>query len=167
MRVVDDEPVSALVAATIVRRLGLEVTTASDGDDAWCHLQASDLDLAISDREEPVLGGLELCRRLRDEGTVGLDAPAKAEAGRVRYTYLILVTAHDNWSHTLAGMEAGADDYLTKPVTGALASGPGRSRQQSARARPARPPHGPAQPSRAPRGPRPPRRAGVSPRLNL
>ena len=118
--VVDDEPVSALVAATIVRRLGHEVTTASDGDDAWRHLQAGAFDVVISDRDMPVVGGLELCRRLREEGPAGLDGPVgTAGAGPVRYTYLILVTAHDSWSDALVGMQAGADDYLSKPVSSA------------------------------------------------
>jgi len=126
--VVDDEPVSALVAATIVRRLGHEVTTASDGDDAWQHLQAGAFDVVISDRDMPVVGGLELCRRLREQGPVGLDGAARTVgagtggagtggAGQVRYTYLILVTAHDSRSDALVGMQAGADDYLSKPVS--------------------------------------------------
>ena len=91
--VVDDEPVSALMAAAIVRRLGHEVTTASDGDDAWRHLQAGDFAVVISDRDMPVVGGLELCRRLRQEGLAGLDGPVgTGGAGQVRYTYLIPVS---------------------------------------------------------------------------
>ncbi len=68
----------------------------------------------------PVLGGLELCRRLREQGPAGLDGPVgTAESRHVRYTHLILVTAHDSWSDALVGMQAGADDYLSKPVSSA------------------------------------------------
>src|SRR5207248_7793924 len=75
---------------------------AEDGDQAWDMFQGSGVQVVISDWMMPGMDGDELCRRVRSDP----DAP---------YVYFILFTSLDDRAHVVRGMEAGADDYLTKP----------------------------------------------------
>ena len=76
---------------------------ATDGAEAWRILQSADAPrLAIVDWLMPGMDGVELCRRAR-------------ASERTKYTYLMLLTARDNSADIVAGLDAGADDYLTKP----------------------------------------------------
>ena len=80
-----------------------EVSTAADGDAAWTQLQRSDGPvLAILDWVMPGMAGPQLCREVRANPTT---------AG----VYLILLTARNSAADILAGMRAGADDFVTKP----------------------------------------------------
>jgi len=101
--VADDDPVSSrLLAATLVK-WGHKVVTATDGHEAWQMLQGEREPLvAILDWVMPDLEGVEVCRRVRNEIT---DVPI----------YLILLTAKSSKENLIAGLDAGADDYLTKP----------------------------------------------------
>jgi diguanylate cyclase (GGDEF)-like protein len=101
--VVDDEPLSRHVMQAAVERLGHEWTAAEDGEAAWQCFRQDKPDVLITDLMMPRVDGLELCRRVR----------ADARAG---YTYIILVTVLDDRQDVLRGMEAGADDYLVKPL---------------------------------------------------
>jgi diguanylate cyclase (GGDEF)-like protein len=102
--VVDDELVSRLVVQAAVERLGHRWVAASDGEEAWRHFDDDDRpDVLITDLLMPGADGLELCRRVR----------ASAETG---YTYIILATMLGDREDVVRGMEAGADDYLVKPV---------------------------------------------------
>jgi diguanylate cyclase (GGDEF)-like protein len=101
--VVDDELVSRLVVQAAVERLGHRWVAASDGEEAWRHFQDDRPDVLITDLLMPGADGLELCRRVR----------ASAETG---YTYIILATMLGGHEDVVRGMEAGADDYLVKPV---------------------------------------------------
>jgi len=101
--VVDDELVSRLVVQAAVERLGHRWVAASDGEEAWRHFQDDRPDVLITDLLMPEADGLELCRRVR----------ASAETG---YTYIILATMLGGHEDVVRGMEAGADDYLVKPV---------------------------------------------------
>jgi diguanylate cyclase (GGDEF)-like protein len=101
--VVDDDPLARRLAEAAVARLGHQATAAQDGQAAWrCYHQDAP-DVLITDLVMPRVDGLELCRRVR----------ADAHAG---YTYIILVTALSDRRDVHRGMEAGADDYLIKPV---------------------------------------------------
>ena len=101
--IAEDEPVTQLQLAAALRGMGHEVTVAADGREAWADLQFGHFPIVISDWQMPDMEGPELCRRLR----------ARADA---RYTYFILVTATGGKQRYLEGMEAGADDFITKPV---------------------------------------------------
>jgi diguanylate cyclase (GGDEF)-like protein len=101
--VVDDELVSRLVVQAAVERLGHRSVAASDGEEAWRHFDDDRPDVLITDLLMPGADGLELCRRVR----------ASAETG---YTYIILATMLGDREDVVRGMEAGADDYLVKPV---------------------------------------------------
>lgn len=101
--VADDDRTSRLLLQRTLERWGQEVTIAGDGQEAWTILQASeDHDLAILDWMMPHLDGLEVCRRLR------ATRPDRA-------LYLVLLTARNRSEDLIAGLEAGADDYVTKP----------------------------------------------------
>lgn len=76
---------------------------ASNGAEAWRLLQDPGIRIAVLDWEMPDANGPELCRRTR------------ASSKRL-YTYVILLTSRDNPEDIIAGLLAGADDYMTKPV---------------------------------------------------
>jgi two-component system chemotaxis response regulator CheY len=102
--VVDDDPVSLVLAATVVETLGHVVDTASTGLAAWAMLEQAHYDVLVTDREMPGLDGLALCERVRARGGA--------------YCYVVILTGHDSAEEAYAGMSAGADDYLTKPLNG-------------------------------------------------
>jgi two-component system, cell cycle response regulator len=100
--VVDDDAVTRRILQVSVTRLGHECLLAKDGNEGWQIAEREVVDAVISDWTMPGLDGLELCRRVRMQRTSA-------------YTYFILLTANDARQHFLAGMQAGADDYLRKP----------------------------------------------------
>lgn len=101
--IAEDETVSRrLLEATLVR-WGYEVVVASDGMEAWEALQGDDApSLAILDWMMPSMDGLEVCRRIRN-------LPSSTPP------YLILLTAKGRREDIVTGLEAGANDYVTKP----------------------------------------------------
>jgi two-component system, cell cycle response regulator len=102
--IADDDQVSRRLLEATLRRWGHEVVSANDGQEAWEVLQADDAPkLAILDWMMPHLDGTTVCRLVRQKG-----GPS--------YTYLVLATSRDGKKDLLEGLEAGADDYLTKPI---------------------------------------------------
>lgn len=101
--VVDDDPVSSAQLSAIARAGGYEVKGAQNGREAWELLQLARVPIVISDWYMPEMDGPELCRRIR------------ARTGEP-YVYFILVTSRGGKQQYLAGMEAGADDFIAKPV---------------------------------------------------
>ena len=101
--IAEDEPIPRLLLSTALAEWGYEVVTAEDGDQAWQALQAPDAPrMAVLDWMMPGVDGPELCRRLRERST---SEP----------TYVILLTARDDKGDVVAGLVAGANDYVTKP----------------------------------------------------
>ena len=113
--VVDDDPVGLMLAATVVETLGHVVETATSGLAAWELLEQTHYDVLVTDREMPGLDGLALCERVRARATVGARTAADLDGG---YCYVIILTGHDSAEEAYAGIAAGADDYLTKPLNG-------------------------------------------------
>lgn len=105
----DDRAAQVLLRATL-QRLGHEVVVVDDGQAALEALEREAFPLVISDWMMPRLSGLELCRAVR-----GCEARRLAQGRGPTYTYLILLTAKDAKADYLEGMDAGADDLLTKP----------------------------------------------------
>lgn len=99
---VDDDPSARMALAELLEHAGHEVVTASGGHAAWEALQRSYFPLVLLDRLMPDLDGVELCRRIRARR-------------QTTYTYVILVTMVGGKEPYLEGMEAGADDYFSKP----------------------------------------------------
>jgi len=100
--VADNDPTSLLIAVTTLRNLGHQCITATDGTQAWEIFQTRRPEVVLCDWVMPGMTGLELCRKIRAQ-------PA-------RYTYVMMVTAHSSHEDICEGMNAGADDYLIKPL---------------------------------------------------
>jgi two-component system response regulator MprA len=98
--VVDDEPA---VRGSLRRALGLEgyeISTVDDGEDALEALAEYDFEAVILDIAMPGIDGIEVCRRVRRSGD---------------RTPILMLTARDAVDDRVAGLDAGADDYLSKP----------------------------------------------------
>ncbi len=101
--IAEDNKVTLRLLNMKLRSWGHETLLAENGLDAWAGLGAFPADIVITDWMMPVMDGLELCRRIR-------------KGNFDRYIYLIIVTAMDEKSGVVTGLEAGADDYLRKPI---------------------------------------------------
>jgi two-component system, OmpR family, response regulator MprA len=95
----DDPPLRRMLERTLVAE-GFEVAVAADGGAALVAAERSAPDVIVLDVAMPVLDGLAVCRRLRSKG---LPTP------------ILMLTARDAVVDRVAGLEAGADDYLIKP----------------------------------------------------
>lgn len=100
--IAEDEPTSRELLRFSLGQWGYQVAVAEDGADAWKLFERESFPLVISDWMMPGLDGLELIRRIRAAPHTG-------------YVYTILLTARSQKEDLLAGMLAGADDFLTKP----------------------------------------------------
>ncbi|MBP1627178.1 MAG: copR [Holophagaceae bacterium] len=101
--IADDDPVSRCALAAVLRGSGFEVLEAADGSQAWEILQdGHSPQLVILDWMMPGLNGLQVCRKVR-----GLET--------ARPPYLIVLTSRDSKSDVLEALEAGADEFLSKP----------------------------------------------------
>lgn len=101
--IAEDDRVSRRVLMAALEKFGYEVVVAADGAEAWAVLQMEDAPrLAILDWMMPEIDGIELCRRVRALATA---TPP----------YLILLTTKSGKQDIVAGLNAGANDYLTKP----------------------------------------------------
>jgi two-component system, OmpR family, response regulator MprA len=98
--VVDDDPSVREALALVLEMGGFEVTTAVDGREAIRTLAIASPDAVVLDVLMPGLDGLEVCRRMRATGD---------------RTPVLMLTARAEVSERVAGLEAGADDYLAKP----------------------------------------------------
>jgi two-component system response regulator MprA len=98
--VVDDDPAVREALALVLDLNGFDVTTAVDGREAIRTLSVASPDAVILDVLMPGLDGLEVCRRIRASGD---------------RTPVLMLTARTEVSERVAGLEAGADDYLAKP----------------------------------------------------
>jgi DNA-binding response OmpR family regulator len=102
--IAEDDIVSRRVLEVMVARWGYEVVSAGDGETAWQVLQQENQpEIALLDWVMPGLDGLQVCQRVR-------------ELGHSEPTYLVVLSANASPDDVLAGFEAGADDYLAKPV---------------------------------------------------
>jgi two-component system, cell cycle response regulator len=101
--IADDSLVSRHLLEATLRKWGYEVVVACDGEQALALLQTEDAPaVAILDWMMPGITGLEVCRRVR-------------QRAREPYTYILLLTSKSQKEDLIEGMEAGADDYITKP----------------------------------------------------
>lgn len=100
--IADDELISRRMLEGVLTDWGYEVTAACDGTEAWRLLHEVPPALAILDWMMPGLDGAELCRRLRQSRT---STPV----------YVIMLTGRNAKADVVAGLQAGANDYITKP----------------------------------------------------
>jgi len=100
--IAEDDQDSRELLSWILQKLGYQVVAAANGKEAWEAFRKGRFRLVILDVLMPEIDGFELCRRVR------LHKQSK-------YTYIIMVTALIGKKDYLEGMEAGADDFVTKP----------------------------------------------------
>ncbi len=99
--VVDDEPQIRRVLRATLTEQGYEVQDARSGDDALILMRESHFDLILLDMNMPGMGGLETCRVIRASSEVAI----------------IMLTVHNLEKEKVAALDAGADDYVTKPFS--------------------------------------------------
>ena len=103
--IAEDDVTSRLILENMLTKWGYDVVSATDGNDAWKKLQEEDSPkLVILDWMMPGMEGIEICRKIREN--------SKSED---QYTYVTLLTAKESKENIVTGMDAGADDYITKP----------------------------------------------------
>ncbi len=100
--IAEDDTTTRLIFGATLRKMGHTVTAVEDGGKAWKAWQQEEYSLLISDWIMPDIDGLELCKRIRAQPSL-------------QYTYIILLTSMDGKGSYLEGMDAGADDFITKP----------------------------------------------------
>lgn len=102
--VVDDSKAQRHILALHLRRWGYTVTDCASGDEALLLCRTQSFDIIISDWMMPGLSGLEFCKAFRN-------------LSRENYGYFVLLTSKSEKTEIADGLEAGADDFLTKPVS--------------------------------------------------
>jgi DNA-binding response OmpR family regulator len=100
--IAEDDRDSRELLGWILEKLGYQVVATTNGKEAWDAFRRGRFRLVISDVLMPEIDGLELCRRIRKHK-------------QSKYTYVIVITALIGKKDYLDGMEAGADDFVTKP----------------------------------------------------
>jgi two-component system, cell cycle response regulator len=101
--IAEDDVVSRRLLEAMLTRWGYEVAVTRDGVQAWELLQRTDAaPIAILDWMMPGMDGVEVCRKVR-------------QRGQEPYIYLLLLTTKGRKENIIEGLDAGADDYLTKP----------------------------------------------------
>jgi diguanylate cyclase (GGDEF)-like protein len=99
----EDDPVTRMLMTRLLKKAGYEVEAVSDGAQAFDKMLLRYYPILITDWEMPGMDGVTLCQAVRN---MQLDG----------YVYTLLLTARDAKEHIIAGLEAGADDYLVKPL---------------------------------------------------
>ena len=100
---VEDEPTQRLLLHRLLTRSGYRVETARNGEEALACLLQGQVQILITDWEMPEMDGVTLCRRARQASLAG-------------YLYILLLTSHGSSADIVAGLDAGADDFLKKPA---------------------------------------------------
>ena len=101
--IAEDDRDAVELLENMLRHFGFEVTKACDGRAAFEEVRSGQFQIVISDWEMPDMNGVELCREVRRQVTSS-------------YTYFILLTARRGTSNLIEGLQAGADEFLSKPV---------------------------------------------------
>jgi two-component system, cell cycle response regulator len=100
--IIDDDPIARQILRSSLTRLGLDVVEFSDGDVAWEYFLANPPRFIITDWLMPTLDGLDVIKNLRAAKFHG-------------YTYAVILTGKEDKTDVVEGLNAGADDFLTKP----------------------------------------------------
>jgi len=101
--IVDDNEANRDILEARLKVQGYELLQAADGEEALAAVQRDHPDLILLDVMMPKLDGVEVCRRIKGDATLP-------------FTPIILVTSKSDTRDVIAGLDAGADEYLTKPV---------------------------------------------------
>jgi two-component system, cell cycle response regulator len=99
----EDDPVTRMLMTRFLKKAGYEVDAVANGSEALDRMTRRYYPMLVTDWEMPEMDGVSLCKAVRNLQMDG-------------YVYALLLTARDSKEHIIAGLEAGADDYLIKPV---------------------------------------------------
>jgi diguanylate cyclase (GGDEF)-like protein len=99
----EDDPVTRMLMTRFLKKAGYEVDAVANGCEALDMMTKRYYPMLVTDWEMPEMDGVALCKAVRN---MQLDG----------YVYALLLTARDSKEHVITGLEAGADDYLVKPV---------------------------------------------------
>ena len=99
---VEDDPAIRETASLVLERHGFEVSSAADGETGLAEFERSEPDVALLDVMLPGIDGVSVCRRIRETSELPV----------------VMLTARSDPLDVVAGLEAGADDYVTKPFDG-------------------------------------------------
>jgi DNA-binding response OmpR family regulator len=100
--IVDDEPNVRLVFRTALESVGYTLSYAENGESALKALERGAVDLMLLDLQMPIMGGMDVLKRLRDTG---------------HHLPVVIVTAHGSVANAVEAMKLGAIDFLTKPLS--------------------------------------------------
>ena len=100
--IAEDNPVSRKLMEMTLRQAGYDVVSAKNGREALRIFKKNFFPIVLTDWGMPEMDGLQLCKAIREQPSEG-------------YVFIFLVTARDSKNDIIVGLEAGADDYLTKP----------------------------------------------------
>lgn len=100
--IAEDDATSRYAIARFLESRGCQIFEAADGDAAHSSIMENQIDIAVLDWMMPGMSGIDVCRSVRQQ--------------RTDYVYIIILTARDGESDVLEGFEAGADEYVKKPV---------------------------------------------------
>src|SRR3954469_25909552 len=101
--IADDDAVVRMIVTAGLKALKHDVVACETGEQAWKELQKSHYPVLITDWSMPEMDGIQLTQALR-------------KTPRAQYTYVIMLTGHGRREDYLAGVKAGVDSFLTKPL---------------------------------------------------
>ena len=101
--VAEDSKVTLRLMSTWLTDVGFEVYSAPDGHEALRAIRDTHPSILVTDWNMPGLSGLELCREIRRDE-------------QIPYIYVLMATSRDDRSDVIRAIEAGADDFLAKPI---------------------------------------------------
>ncbi|QDU62776.1 Phytochrome-like protein cph2 [Planctomycetes bacterium Pan216] len=101
--IADDDALFRVLIGVVLKQRGHEVFETDNGDDALELIEREKCGIVLTDWMMPGLDGLELCRRIRS-------------SEEFRHIYIIMITANEGAESFLHGMDAGADDFISKPI---------------------------------------------------
>jgi signal transduction histidine kinase len=101
--IAEDDNTSRHTIVRFLKSRGFTIFEAADGDTAYSSIMENQISIAVLDWMLPGMSGIDICRKVRQQQS--------------DYVYMIILTARDKASDVLEGFEAGADEYLTKPVS--------------------------------------------------
>jgi len=101
--IIDDDPIIQLLLRHTLEKQGYQVTVAGNGQDGLARAQQIRPALIICDWMMPLLDGIEVCRRLKSNAQLSA-------------TFFVLLTSRSDLADRIAGLNAGADEFLTKPI---------------------------------------------------
>ena len=101
--IAEDDPMTRRLLERMIEKWGYRPLAVDSGERAWELLQALPVHVLVTDWDMPGMSGIELCEHVK-------------ASNRERYTYTLMITHHEDRNRLVRALEAGADDFVSKPV---------------------------------------------------